>query len=78
MKMPLNTISQTKQNHLNKYVVFIGNQNTYVNDLLEDIIVIYRYGMKYNGEFRRTFKTFQKRIEPIPICFRNDLTSVKF
>ena len=77
MKMSLNTISQTKQNHLNKYVVFIGNQNTYVNDLLEDIIVIYRYGMKYNDEFRRISKTFQKLIEPISICCRNDPTSVK-
>jgi hypothetical protein len=34
----LNTITQTKQNHLKKYVVFVGDQNTYVNDLLEDII----------------------------------------
>ena len=75
--MPLNTVNQTNQNHLNKYVVFVGDQNTYVNDLLEDIIEIYKYRTKYNSELRRTFKTFQKRIEPIPICLRNDPTSVK-
>jgi hypothetical protein len=32
-------------------VVFVGDQNTYVNDLLEDItIVICKYGMKYNTQ----------------------------
>jgi len=44
-------------------VVFVGDQNTYVIDLLEDIIVIYKYGMKYDGELRRTFKTLRKRIK---------------
>jgi hypothetical protein len=39
LKVAFNTITQTKQNHLKKYVVFAGDENTYVNDLLEDIIV---------------------------------------
>ena len=63
LKVAFNTITQTKQNHLKKYVVFAGDENTYVNDLLEDIIVICKYGMKYNSEFRRTFKKLKKRIE---------------